>query len=486
MFCDDSHRASYWRGQSARNPKPERGREQSGVNGRADGQAPRVRHRTNTHAVPRIPMAEQLSKLAPEGALGYRLVLPTRTPDDVPRLSPPLDATGYQGHYWLRPFQAPYDIRLIEGQTYRVVWTGASGEIIPPKPNGTIPGLYFFLTTSDSSVQTESENSPQDAMSTAEKESVDTEGNPSGTQAASDAPSDVPPVRLTEIPQLAGDLGPLVKELDAACREFFDRHRPDSGPSASPARGVLDPKRIAHYLTLTERLTEALRGRPLQMFVFEILCTGRLTYWLHAILVFLCHNERPAEALTLYDRLHSTLGEKPTELIMPRIDLLLCAGQFQEARLLAERLLAVSPHDLNALTTAATASLECGDYASAESYLRRQYQVALDSFQIDLFADTVEQLRVVLGKLGKEEECARLNQMFGNDGFLAYGRRLIAEVTPESAASSSATLSSSPSAVAAPTPSRNQPCPCGSGKRYRHCCRRKGPQSAVPSAGSSK
>lgn len=71
------------------------------------------------------------------------------------------------------------------------------------------------------------------------------------------------------------------------------------GPSASPAREVLDPKRIAHYLTLTERLTEALRGRPLQMFVFEILCTGRLTYWLHAILVFLCHNERPAEALTL-------------------------------------------------------------------------------------------------------------------------------------------------------------------------------------------
>ena len=93
-------------------------------------------------------MAEQIRGLAPEGAVGYRLVLPTRNVDEVPRLSPPLDATGYQGHYSLSPFQAPYDIRLMDGQTYRVVWTGVSGEVIPPKPNGTIPGLHFFLTSS--------------------------------------------------------------------------------------------------------------------------------------------------------------------------------------------------------------------------------------------------------------------------------------------------------------------------------------------------
>ena len=92
-------------------------------------------------------MSTQLHGLAPDGAVGYRLVFPTRTPDDVPRLSPPLDATGSQGHYSLRPFQAPYDIRLIDGQTYRVVWIGASGEVIPPKPDGTIPGLHFFLTS---------------------------------------------------------------------------------------------------------------------------------------------------------------------------------------------------------------------------------------------------------------------------------------------------------------------------------------------------
>ena len=337
-------------------------------------------------------MVEQLTGLAPEGALGYRLLMPTRTPDDMPRLSPPLDATGYQGHYSLCPFQAPYDIRLMDGQTYRVVWIGASGEIISPKTAGTIPGLHFFLTSSVSSLRTEAESSSCGSVA-AGTESVKTEGSRSVTQTEVDTQRDGTP--------------------------------------------VLDPKQTT-------------------------------------------------EALTLDEKLHAALGEKPIELIMPRIELLLCARQFQEARLLAEQMLAVSPLDLNSLTAAATASQECGDYASAESYLRRQYQVALDSFRIDLFVDTVEQLIVVLGTLGKDEECSRLNQMFGNDGFLAHGRRLIAEVTAEPESSTSATLSSSPPAVVVPPPSRNQPCPCKSGKRYRHCCRPKGPQSAVSSAGSTK
>ena len=142
-FCDDSHRARYWR-------------EQTTVNAKA-------KH-TSAHSAPRIPMAEQLRGLAPEGALGYRLVLPTRTPDDMPRLSPPLDATGYQGHYSLCPFQVPYDIRLMDGQTYRVVWIGASGEIISPKTAGTIPGLHFFLTSSVSSLRTEAESSSCDSI----------------------------------------------------------------------------------------------------------------------------------------------------------------------------------------------------------------------------------------------------------------------------------------------------------------------------------
>ncbi len=162
-FCDDSHRASYWREHSTQSPKGKRGKALNGAESQvgASGmdkprnrkpQIPRARPHTIAHHTARVPMSEQLCGLAPESAVGYRLVLPTRTPDDVPRLSPPLDANGYQDHYSLCPFQAPYDIRLIDGQTYRVVWIGASGEVIPPKPDGTIPGLHFFLTSSGATV----------------------------------------------------------------------------------------------------------------------------------------------------------------------------------------------------------------------------------------------------------------------------------------------------------------------------------------------
>jgi hypothetical protein len=115
MFCDDSHRTKYWRENSARSPKRKRAKDENGAKARVganrkdkqDGRKPqpvRALQHTSAHAVPRIPMSEQFHSLAPEGFVGYRLVLPARTPDDVPRLSPPLDATGYQGHYSLRPF----------------------------------------------------------------------------------------------------------------------------------------------------------------------------------------------------------------------------------------------------------------------------------------------------------------------------------------------------------------------------------------------
>lgn len=169
QFCNDSHRTKYWREHSARSPKRKRAKDENGAKARVGmsredrrsarkPQPARALKHTSAHAVPRVPMADQLSGLAPEGAVGYRLVLPARTADDVPRLSPPIDATGYQGHYSLRPFQAPYDIRLIDGQTYRVVWIGESGEITSPKPDGTIPGLHYFLTSSAAAFGIEAES----------------------------------------------------------------------------------------------------------------------------------------------------------------------------------------------------------------------------------------------------------------------------------------------------------------------------------------
>ena len=78
-------------------------------------------------------------------------------PDDVLRLSPPLDANGYQGQYSLCPFSAPYDIRLLDGQTYRGVDRSIRGGH-SPKPDGTIPGLHFFLTSNVEPVGVEAES----------------------------------------------------------------------------------------------------------------------------------------------------------------------------------------------------------------------------------------------------------------------------------------------------------------------------------------
>ena len=225
QFCDDSHRAGYWREHSALSPKGKRGKHPNGAKAQVGArkkekpagrtpQIPRARPHTSAHTASRVPMAEQLRGLAPEGAVGYRLVLQTLTIDDVPRLSPPLDATGYQGHYSLSPFQAPYDIRLMDGQTYRVVWTGVSGEVIPPKPNGTIPGLHFFLTSSASPVGMEAETASCDSASTDGTKSINSESRVAATH--------------TEAVQQ---------------REWTP---------------VLDARLSTHNLTVTERLTKAM------------------------------------------------------------------------------------------------------------------------------------------------------------------------------------------------------------------------------------
>ncbi len=205
QFCDDSHRASYWREHSALSPKGKRGKNPNGAKAQVGArrkekpagrtpQTPRVRQHTSAHTASCVPMAEQIRGLAPEGAVGYRLVLQTRSIDEVPRLSPPLDATGYQGHYSLSPFQAPYDIRLMDGQTYRVVWTGVSGEVIPPKPNGTIPGLHFFLTSSASPVGMEAEASSCDSASTDGTKSINSESRVAATHTEADQKRELTPV----------------------------------------------------------------------------------------------------------------------------------------------------------------------------------------------------------------------------------------------------------------------------------------------------
>ena len=113
-------------------------------------------HRKHLRRVPipmmQIPMEQQLRLQAPEGATSYRLVLPPCQGERLPRFSSPIDETGQIRSYSLSPFEQPDDIHLFDGQMYRVLWISASGEILPPKRNGSLPGLRFWLGLPESDV----------------------------------------------------------------------------------------------------------------------------------------------------------------------------------------------------------------------------------------------------------------------------------------------------------------------------------------------
>lgn len=84
-------------------------------------------------------MREQVLAQAPQGAIGYRLVLPY---DDhsLPPLIIPRRAS-----YLLSPFEYPDDRRLRDGCWYRILWTDAEGNLIPSSRLERPPGLCFVL-----------------------------------------------------------------------------------------------------------------------------------------------------------------------------------------------------------------------------------------------------------------------------------------------------------------------------------------------------
>lgn len=107
---------------------------------------------TNANTVPRparIAFVDQLRKQHPEGAAGYRLVLPARSPADTPKIVPVPDSQGGIRYWRLEAFEIPDDIRLQEGLSYRVLWVDAAGQPLAPT-TPYVPRLYFFLGPPDS------------------------------------------------------------------------------------------------------------------------------------------------------------------------------------------------------------------------------------------------------------------------------------------------------------------------------------------------
>lgn len=96
----------------------------------------------------RIAFADQLRKQQPEGAAGYRLVLPARSPAETPKIVPGPDSQGGIRYWRLDPFEIPDDIRLQDGLTYRVVWVSATGQPLSAT-TPYVPSLYFFLGPPD-------------------------------------------------------------------------------------------------------------------------------------------------------------------------------------------------------------------------------------------------------------------------------------------------------------------------------------------------
>lgn len=94
--------------------------------------------------VPRVAFAEQLRKQQPEGAAGYRLALPTRSPADTPKIVPVPDSQGGVRYWRLAPFEVPDDIRLQDGLSYRVLWVDGVGQPLAPT-TPYVPSLAFFL-----------------------------------------------------------------------------------------------------------------------------------------------------------------------------------------------------------------------------------------------------------------------------------------------------------------------------------------------------
>ena len=84
-------------------------------------------------------MREQVLAQAPQGAIGYRLVLPFEDHSLPPLIIP------RRASYLLSPFEYPDDRRLRDGCWYRILWTDAKGNRIPSSRLERPPGLCFVL-----------------------------------------------------------------------------------------------------------------------------------------------------------------------------------------------------------------------------------------------------------------------------------------------------------------------------------------------------
>ena len=106
---------------------------------------------TRSAAPLRIDMREQVVAQAPEGAVGYRLVLSHRDGILPPVLIPRRSRSCPRAAYSLTPFEYPDDLRLCDGCWYRIVWIDSQGSRIRTEASVPVPGLRYTVGPVDTS-----------------------------------------------------------------------------------------------------------------------------------------------------------------------------------------------------------------------------------------------------------------------------------------------------------------------------------------------
>ena len=113
----------------------------------------------------RVDLRLQVQSQVPNGAVGYRLVLPGRLETDKPTLIPNRTRFRDTPFYRLSPFEYPDDLRLRDGRRYRIVWIDTHGHRMRLQAEQSVPGLVYSI--GPPSLQSdERQGSPTDSQDT--------------------------------------------------------------------------------------------------------------------------------------------------------------------------------------------------------------------------------------------------------------------------------------------------------------------------------
>ena len=190
----------------------------------------------------RIALNEQVLEQAPDGVVGYRVVLPGRDQWDAPRVVPDPNVMGSPSFWRLRPFQLPDDIRLRAGKLYRLLWVDAQGALVCPVGNRHLPALRFFLGPPDDARIVKSVTQGSGRGGVKKKQAEPNHRDLAEHRAAIEVPGESPRVEPTEHEHLADPTaqGPVVHDDETVKNSDSLTSRVDVTAAADSGSSTVD------------------------------------------------------------------------------------------------------------------------------------------------------------------------------------------------------------------------------------------------------